>query len=122
MQCWFPYNDNTPGFAISLNTMMADANWDATAARKKYCGLEAVVTTPAGKELTLYVTDAFDDTWVRALTSICPRHVCDLSSLPSAGAHAHLDRRRLQRLQQAPWVRDEQQERCHPERLVALHR
>ncbi|TNY24154.1 hypothetical protein DMC30DRAFT_413396 [Rhodotorula diobovata] len=68
--CWFPYNDNTPGFAISLNTMMADANWDATAARKKYCGLEAVVTTPAGKELTLYVTDAFDDTWVRTPTSI----------------------------------------------------
>ncbi|GAA5846566.1 hypothetical protein JCM9279_006745 [Rhodotorula babjevae] len=68
--CYFPYNDNTPGFAISLNTMMADANWDATAARQKYCGLEAVVTTPAGKELTLYVTDAFDDAWVLTPTSI----------------------------------------------------
>ncbi|GAA5996996.1 uncharacterized protein JCM10292_006138 [Rhodotorula paludigena] len=68
--CYFPYNDNTPGFAISLNTMMSDAGWDATKAREMYCGLEAVVTTPSGKSLTLYVTDAFDDTWVRTPTSI----------------------------------------------------
>ncbi|BGP37118.1 hypothetical protein JCM10450v2_001026 [Rhodotorula kratochvilovae] len=68
--CYYPYKDTTPGFAISLNTMMADANWDATAARKKYCGLEAIITTPEGKSITLYVTDAFDDTWVRTPTSI----------------------------------------------------
>ncbi|BGO98371.1 hypothetical protein NBRC10513v2_002766 [Rhodotorula toruloides] len=68
--CWFPYNDNTPGIAISLNTMMSDANWDATAARQKYCGLEVVVTTPSGHSETLYVTDAFDDAWVRTPTSI----------------------------------------------------
>ncbi|GAA5820187.1 hypothetical protein JCM3770_004814 [Rhodotorula araucariae] len=68
--CYYPYKDTTPGFAISLNTMLADANGDATLARQKYCGLEAIVTTPEGKSVTLYVTDAFDDTWVRTPTSI----------------------------------------------------
>lgn len=33
------------------------------AARKAYCGLEAIVTTPDGTELTLYVADGFDDAY-----------------------------------------------------------
>ncbi|GAA5925246.1 RlpA-like double-psi beta-barrel domain-containing protein [Sporobolomyces koalae] len=68
--CYYPYNDATPGFAISLKTMLANYGGDATAARQAYCGLEAVVTTPDGTSLTLYVADAFDDTWVRTPTSI----------------------------------------------------
>lgn len=68
--CYFPYNDDTPGFAISLKTMLANFGGDAMAARKAYCGLEAVVTNPDGTELTLYVADAFDDTWVLTPTSI----------------------------------------------------
>ncbi|GAA6060472.1 hypothetical protein JCM10212_007103 [Sporobolomyces blumeae] len=68
--CYFPYNDNTPGFAISLKTMLANYGGDAMAARKAYCGLEAVVTTPDGTSSTLVVADAFDDTWVRTPTSI----------------------------------------------------
>ncbi|GAA5903454.1 hypothetical protein JCM6882_006552 [Rhodosporidiobolus microsporus] len=68
--CYFPYNDNVPGFAISLKTMLADFGGDATAAREAYCGLEAVVTTPEGRSATLVVADAFDDTWVRTPTSM----------------------------------------------------
>ncbi|GAA5971464.1 hypothetical protein JCM11641_008362 [Rhodosporidiobolus odoratus] len=68
--CYYPYTDSVPGFAISLNTMLNDFNGDATAARQAYCGLEATVTTAAGKTVTLYVTDAFDDAWVRTPTSI----------------------------------------------------
>jgi hypothetical protein len=62
--CYYPYRDSTPGFAISLGAMLADAGGDATRAREMYCGLEAVVTTPSGKTLTLYVADAFDDACV----------------------------------------------------------
>ncbi|GAA6011917.1 hypothetical protein JCM11491_000102 [Sporobolomyces phaffii] len=69
--CYYPYNDDTPGFAISLATMLANFDGDAMAARKAYCGLEAVVTNPAdGTALTLYVADAFDDAWVLTPTSI----------------------------------------------------
>ncbi|GAA5988983.1 hypothetical protein JCM5350_001739 [Sporobolomyces pararoseus] len=69
--CWFPYNDDTPGFAISLKTMLADFGGDEMAARKAWCGLEAIVTNPStGQQLTLYVADAFDDRWVLTPTSI----------------------------------------------------
>ncbi|GAA5820184.1 hypothetical protein JCM3770_004813 [Rhodotorula araucariae] len=68
--CLSPYNDAVPGFAISLKTMLADFGGDETAARKAYCGLEAVVTTPNGVSQTLYVVDAFDDAWVRTPTSV----------------------------------------------------
>jgi hypothetical protein len=44
--------------------MIANFNGDAMAARKAYCGLEAIVTTPDGTELTLYVADGFDDAQV----------------------------------------------------------
>lgn len=63
-RCYYPYNDATPGFAISLASMLADAGGDATKARQMYCGLEAIVTTPSGKTVTLYVADAFDDAYV----------------------------------------------------------
>ncbi|GAA5996998.1 uncharacterized protein JCM10292_006139 [Rhodotorula paludigena] len=68
--CYYPYNDAVPGFAISLKRMLADFGGDAMAARKAYCGLEAVVTAPNGNSVTLYVADAFDDAWVRTPTSM----------------------------------------------------
>ncbi|BGP37117.1 hypothetical protein JCM10450v2_001025 [Rhodotorula kratochvilovae] len=68
--CLYPYNDAVPGFAISLKTMLADFGGDANKARQAYCGLEAVVTTPSGVSQTLYIADAFDDTWVRTPTSM----------------------------------------------------
>ncbi|GAA5893773.1 uncharacterized protein JCM6883_003631 [Sporobolomyces salmoneus] len=69
--CYYPYNNDTPGFAISLKTMLDNFGGDAMAARKAYCGLEAVVTNPTtGEQLTLYVADAFDDAWVLTPTSI----------------------------------------------------
>ncbi|GAA6025298.1 hypothetical protein JCM8202_002682 [Rhodotorula sphaerocarpa] len=68
--CGFPYSDAVPGFAPSLNTMLSNFNWDYEAAATAYCGLEAVVTTPDGRTATLYIADAFDDTWVRTPSSI----------------------------------------------------
>lgn len=68
--CYFPYNDNTPGIAISLKTMVNNFGGDAMAARKAYCGLEVEVTTPSGTTSTLVVADAFDDAWVLTPTSI----------------------------------------------------
>ncbi|GAA5893963.1 RlpA-like double-psi beta-barrel domain-containing protein [Sporobolomyces salmoneus] len=69
--CYYPYNDDTPGIAISLKTMLANFGGDAMAARKAYCGLEVIVTNPdSGTELTLYIADAFDDAWVLTPTSI----------------------------------------------------
>lgn len=49
-----------------LNNFGDDYQKAATA----YCGLEAVVTTPDGKSETLYIADAFDDTWVRTPASL----------------------------------------------------
>uniref|UniRef100_A0A0K3CGR4 FGENESH: predicted gene_6.523 protein n=1 Tax=Rhodotorula toruloides TaxID=5286 RepID=A0A0K3CGR4_RHOTO len=63
-------DDSVPGFAPSLSTMLNNFGGDATAARQAYCGLEAIVTTPDGKSATLYVADAFDDTWVRTPSSL----------------------------------------------------
>ncbi|BGP48663.1 hypothetical protein JCM10450v2_004539 [Rhodotorula kratochvilovae] len=68
--CGFPYDNNVPGFAPSLKTMLASTGGDYEAAAKMYCGLEAVVTTPEGKTMTLYLADAFDDTWVLTPSSI----------------------------------------------------
>ncbi|GAA5969843.1 hypothetical protein JCM8115_005800 [Rhodotorula mucilaginosa] len=68
--CGSPYTDAVPGFAPSLKTMLSNFNWDYEAAAKAYCGLEAIVTTPDGRTATLYLADAFDDTWVRTPSSI----------------------------------------------------
>lgn len=62
VSCMRTDNNDTPGFAISLKTMLDNFGGDAMAARKAYCGLEAIVTNPVtGTQLTLYVADAFDD-------------------------------------------------------------
>lgn len=68
--CYYPYNDDTPGLAINVATMIANFNGDEMAARKAYCGLEVAVTTPSGTELTLYVADGFDPAWVKTPSSI----------------------------------------------------
>ncbi|GAA5983778.1 hypothetical protein JCM10908_005923 [Rhodotorula pacifica] len=71
--CEIPFetdNDAVPGFAPSLKTMLNNFGGNYEAAATAYCGLEAVVTTPDGKSATLYIADAFDDTWVRTPASI----------------------------------------------------
>ncbi|GAA5967574.1 hypothetical protein JCM11641_005701 [Rhodosporidiobolus odoratus] len=68
--CGFPYDNNVPGFAPSLKTMMSNFGYDYERAATAYCGLEAVVSTPDGKSMTLYIADAFDDTWVRTPASL----------------------------------------------------
>ncbi|GAA5999721.1 hypothetical protein JCM10207_005878 [Rhodosporidiobolus poonsookiae] len=68
--CGFPYSDAVPGFAPSLKTMLANFNGSYTDAATAYCGLEAVITTPSGRNATLYIADAFDDTWVRTPASL----------------------------------------------------
>ncbi|GAA5973172.1 hypothetical protein JCM3765_000734, partial [Sporobolomyces pararoseus] len=68
--CYYPYNDDTPGLAINVATMIANFNGDEMAARKAYCGLEVLVTTPSGTQLTLYVADGFDPAWVKTPSSI----------------------------------------------------
>ncbi|BGP16725.1 hypothetical protein JCM10213_009143 [Rhodosporidiobolus nylandii] len=68
--CGFPYDNNVPGFAPSLSTMMKNFNYDYEKAATAYCGLEAIVTTADGKSMTLYIADAFDDTWVRTPSSL----------------------------------------------------
>ncbi|BGP16711.1 hypothetical protein JCM10213_009128 [Rhodosporidiobolus nylandii] len=68
--CGYPYSDAVPGFAPSLATMLANFNGSYQDAATAFCGLEAVVTTPEGRSATLYIADAFDDTWVRTPASI----------------------------------------------------
>ncbi|BGP22057.1 barwin-related endoglucanase domain protein [Rhodotorula toruloides] len=68
--CYTNYDDSTPGFAVSRQQMISDFDGDEMAARKAYCGLEAVVTTPEGQSETLYIADAFDDQYVRTPTSM----------------------------------------------------
>ncbi|GAA6039486.1 hypothetical protein JCM8097_009576 [Rhodosporidiobolus ruineniae] len=68
--CGFPYDNNVVGFAPSLKTMLNNFNGSYTAAATAYCGLEAVITTPSGRNLTAYIGDAFDDTWVLTPSSI----------------------------------------------------
>ncbi|GAA6063338.1 hypothetical protein JCM10212_003924 [Sporobolomyces blumeae] len=68
--CGYPYSDAVPGFAPSLKTMLANFGGDYVSAATAYCGLEAIVTTPDGRNATLYLADAFDDTWVRTPSSL----------------------------------------------------
>ncbi|GAA5830670.1 hypothetical protein JCM11251_002554 [Rhodosporidiobolus azoricus] len=68
--CEWNYNNNIPGFAPSLNTMLANFGYDSVKAKEAYCGLEAVVTTANGKSMTMYIVDAFDDSWVRTPSSL----------------------------------------------------
>ncbi|GAA5967620.1 hypothetical protein JCM11641_005712 [Rhodosporidiobolus odoratus] len=68
--CGYPYSDAVPGFAPSLATMLANFNGSYTDAATAFCGLEAIVTSPNGLTTTLYIADAFDDTWVRTPASI----------------------------------------------------
>ncbi|GAA5820749.1 hypothetical protein JCM11251_003140 [Rhodosporidiobolus azoricus] len=68
--CEWNYNNAIPGFAPSLKRMLANFGGDAKKAKEAYCGLEAFVTTPDGRNATLYVVDAFDDTWVITPSSL----------------------------------------------------
>ncbi|GAA5908118.1 hypothetical protein JCM6882_005945 [Rhodosporidiobolus microsporus] len=68
--CGFPYSDAVPGFAPSLKTMLANFNGSYEAAATAFCGLEATVIGKDGRNATLYIADAFDDTWVRTPASI----------------------------------------------------
>ncbi|GAA5896747.1 hypothetical protein JCM8208_007075 [Rhodotorula glutinis] len=68
--CGFPYDNNVPGVAPSLKTMLNNFGGDYEAAAKAYCGLELVVSTPDGKSKTMYIADAFDDTWVLTPSSL----------------------------------------------------
>lgn len=64
-------DDSVPGFAPSFATMLASFDQDSVAAKRAFCGLEAEVYSPrTGKTVTLYIADAFDDKWVRTLSSI----------------------------------------------------
>ena len=68
--CGFPYNDQVPGFAPSVGTMLRNFGGSYERAATAYCGLEARFTTPDGKTATLFITDGFDDTWVRTPASV----------------------------------------------------
>ncbi|TNY23550.1 hypothetical protein DMC30DRAFT_9869 [Rhodotorula diobovata] len=68
--CGYPYSDAVPGFAPSLKTMLTSFGGSYETAAKAYCGLEAIVRTPEGRTATLFIADAFDDTWVRTPSSI----------------------------------------------------
>ncbi|GAA6005936.1 RlpA-like double-psi beta-barrel domain-containing protein [Rhodotorula paludigena] len=68
--CGFPYDNSVPGFAPSLKTMLNNFGGNYEAAAKAYCGLEAEITTPDGRTSTLYIADAFDDTWVLTPSSL----------------------------------------------------
>ncbi|KDE03694.1 hypothetical protein MVLG_05825 [Microbotryum lychnidis-dioicae p1A1 Lamole] len=68
--CGFPYDDTTPGFAISLKTMLANFGNNYEKAAKAFCGMEAEITSKSGKKIKLVLVDAFDDRWVRTPNSI----------------------------------------------------
>ncbi|KAG9187948.1 hypothetical protein G6011_01871 [Alternaria panax] len=64
--CAYTYYNSDPVFAVSLKAMGGKtynsdpAGWKA--AKQKYCGLEATVKDPkTGKQMLMYVGDAFDD-------------------------------------------------------------
>ena len=59
-----------PGFAPSVGTMLANFDWNYEAAAKAYCGLEAVVMTPDGRNMTMYLADGFDVKWLITPTSL----------------------------------------------------
>ncbi|BGP55887.1 hypothetical protein JCM8202v2_003494 [Rhodotorula sphaerocarpa] len=51
--------------------MLASFDQNATAAKIAFCGLEARVYSPVTRKMTtLYLADAFDDTWVLTPASI----------------------------------------------------
>ncbi|SCV69614.1 BQ2448_2634 [Microbotryum intermedium] len=68
--CYNVYNNTMPGFAPSFKTMTTNYDGDPIKAGQAYCGLEAIFYLPNGKNVTLYVVDAFDDTWVKTPSSI----------------------------------------------------
>lgn len=68
--CGFPYDNNVPGFAPDVTTMLNNFGGDYNAAATAYCGLEAEFTTPDGKKALLYIADGFDSKWVRTPGSI----------------------------------------------------
>lgn len=49
--------DDLPGIAISYNAMMSDFGWSNEAAGKAYCGLEVLVKTSDGRQLTAIIAD-----------------------------------------------------------------
>jgi hypothetical protein len=72
--CEFPYDNNSPIFAPSVGTMRANFGGNNAAAAAAYCGLEAIVTAPNGKSMTMVIGDGFDDAWVRTPGSIDIMH------------------------------------------------
>lgn len=50
--------------------MLSNFDYDYETAARAYCGLEAVITTPDGRTATMYIADAFDDTWVITPSSL----------------------------------------------------
>ncbi|GAA5841915.1 hypothetical protein JCM5353_001186 [Sporobolomyces roseus] len=68
--CGYPYTDAVPGFAPSVGTMLANFDWNYEAAAKAYCGLEAVVMTPDGRNMTMYLADGFDVKWLITPSSL----------------------------------------------------
>ncbi|KAH6864679.1 hypothetical protein B0T12DRAFT_452578 [Alternaria alternata] len=67
--CAYTYYNSDPVFAVSLKAMGGKtynsdpAGWKA--ATQKYCGLEATVKDPkTGKQMLMYIGDAFDDKYV----------------------------------------------------------
>jgi hypothetical protein len=93
------------------------AGWKA--ATQKYCGLEATVKDPkTGKQMLMYIGDAFDDKYV--LVSIFRfREVHpdpDATLVPRF--HRHHDRRLLEHT----WQPQRRQEQCDQGGRVAAHR
>ncbi|OAG18795.1 hypothetical protein CC77DRAFT_1062728 [Alternaria alternata] len=73
--CAYTYYNSDPVFAVSLKAMGGKtynsdpAGWKA--ATQKYCGLEATVKDPkTGKQMLMYIGDAFDDKYVLSPGSI----------------------------------------------------
>ncbi|EAT76055.1 hypothetical protein HBI56_239510 [Parastagonospora nodorum] len=73
--CGYAYYNSDRIFAVSLKAMGGEtyysdpAGWKA--ATKKYCGLEALVKDPkTGKQMFMYIGDAFDDKWIHEKGSI----------------------------------------------------
>ncbi|KAF1928457.1 uncharacterized protein M421DRAFT_420999 [Didymella exigua CBS 183.55] len=73
--CAYTYYNSDPIFAVSLKAMGGKtynsdpAGWKA--ATQKYCGLEATVKDPkTGKQMLMYIGDAFDDRYVHSTGSI----------------------------------------------------
>lgn len=68
--CGFPYNDQVPGFAPSVDTMLNNFGGDYQKAATAYCGLEAKFTLPNGQTALLYIADGFASPWVLTPNSV----------------------------------------------------